>query len=301
MRFASLLIVAVPLLAGALAVAQAPRLAPIEDSTAKAAAQFVSDPTRSALHRLAREVHPAQLVSAVYNGARAMRLGALEAMAVSALPAGDLPFLVALLETRDRSVSGRAAHALSELAGRLTQPDDAGSEMPTAQRQELAERLTAVVRNVHLDPDIRVVAWQTMSWLSAPDARSTKLVLFGLSDDEVAVRRVGLSMLTLPAGTEEILAVAHRVQQDDDPAIRGQAAAALCENALAHGVSAASPDLIRLLLGALSDETIPVDALAGILLCVRHFEAHQHAAFAEQVAKHPDERLQTLWKTPRSS
>jgi hypothetical protein len=260
MRFSSLFIVAVPLLSGAFAIAQARGLEPIDDSTSKAVARFVSDPTRSALHRLAREVHPTQFVSAVYGGGRAMRLCALEAMAVSALPAAELPFLLALLETRDRSVSGRAAHALSEISGRFAQPDDAGLEMPMAQRQELAERLTSVVRNVHLDPDIRVVAWQTMSWLLPSAARSPKLVLFGLSDDEVAVRRAGLSMLSLPAGTEETLAVAHRVQEDDDPAMRGQAAAALCENALAHGVSAASPDLIRLLLGALSDEKIPVDA-----------------------------------------
>ncbi|MCU0665166.1 MAG: hypothetical protein MUC50_22925 [Myxococcota bacterium] len=296
MKLLPLLAVVAILLCAALALAHDEGLEPIDAQSQALVARFLCDPTEAGLHRFALGFDTPQLISSVYKGDRSMRLSALEAMASALSPGASLPYLVALLEAGDRAVSTRAAHGLLAVMTTCASSQGRCLEMPPAQRGELSARLFRVARNRDLDPDIRVAAWRAMAGLLPKAARATALVTAGLSDSDSAIRRTALSMVDLPAGNKEILAVALRVTDDEDPVMRGQAAALMCENALAHGVSAASQDLAQLLQGALSDRAIPADALAGVLWCVLHFDSSQHAVFAEKIAAHPDARLLALWK-----
>lgn len=288
-------------LSGAAADTAQPQLLPLDVQSAAALSRFLGDPTDLGVHRLARQLSQPQVVSAIYRGTRSQRLAALESMAVAIDTLPVLPYLVALLSSSDRSVSGRAAHALDVATRTGSDSQIRFPQMPDAQRQQLASSLVDVLRTQDLAPDVRIVAWQALEAVDHAVAKTSQLVMFGLADGDVALRRMALKMVEVPADKQTTMALAERATNDDDARLRGQAASLLCENALAYGVTSPSADLSQLLLETLGDAAIPADGLAGILYCVGHFEPSNRAGFAEKALAHPDRRLAQAWKAVSGS
>ncbi|MCP4678855.1 MAG: hypothetical protein GY854_25880 [Deltaproteobacteria bacterium] len=110
------------------------------------------------------------------------------------------------------------------------------------------------------------------------------------------IRRAVLAVVT-PQIPEDFLSGLVRMgTEDKDLRLRGQAAALLCENALAHGARAPSEDLKRLLEQALGNAEIPAGGIGAILACLARFPVESRGDLVDLALGHPDPTVKQFWK-----
>jgi hypothetical protein len=109
-----------------------------------------------------------------------------------------------------------------------------------------------------------------------------------IEDEEPAIRRAALGTIDVPIGEKELPLVAGAAADTDDRLTAAQAAALLCENALAHGVDRPSADLMKLLAALLSDGEVPAESVGPVVTCCYRFEAAARAELIDIARTHPD-------------
>jgi hypothetical protein len=117
-----------------------------------------------------------------------------------------------------------------------------------------------------------------------------------LDDTEPGIRRAAVAFLGVPLGKDELGRLVDLVSDDGDPLLRGQVAALLCENALAHGVDAPSKDLAALLRELLDDREIPADGIVPVLACLVRFPVAARVDLIDLALKHPDSAVGDFWE-----
>lgn len=251
-------------------------------------------------HRIARELGAGQLVSALYRGTRGERLVALDAASVPSLgePFAVLPSLAALMGARDRRVASRATRGVLTLLRREAAHSSGFREVVPGQLVQLKEQLKPLAEDGRLDPDVRVTALLAISILNSKLPKSDQAWLGELlSAPESVIRHAAISTLSLPTDEDTLKQLAQVATRDAEPASRGLATAAVCENALSHGVEEPSKDLITLLKTTLKDKQIPGDALGGTIMCISHFKGTERADLVDLILAHPDSAVSDLWKS----
>ena len=249
-------------------------------------------------HRLASTLSPRELTDAFYSGMRLMRLIALDA----ALEERTDPFFVAsslaaLMGAEERQTASRAAHALDAIIRRANADPEGYTAVVPGQAAQLIGQLRPLARDPRLDLDIRIVAMSAVISLSPYSNTGSDEWLSGLLDDpDIVVRRSAVGYLAPPLRDDVVIKLSGMVTDDSDLFVRGQAAAMLCENALAHEVKDPSDDLTEYLKTTLQTRNMPIDAIGGILGCLRRFEGKNKDALVEIAIAHPDPAVNTFWK-----
>ncbi|MFO8073148.1 MAG: hypothetical protein R6V85_14850 [Polyangia bacterium] len=254
-----------------------------------------ADPDPAAVRVAARALTPRDLLTAVYRGDRSQRLVAVSAAGYLDDPLPMIPYLVALSGARQRETASRAAHALLLSLDRLESGPEAAPELIGAQARQIAGQSLDLAKDERLDVDIRVVGVETARRVSALGGVEPELEGL-LADGCPALRGAALAAWTPPLSKSALAAAAEMVERDESPMLRGQAAGLLCENALAHGVKAPSPDLIRLLRGAIADRTTPAEGVAPIMACLARFSPRARSELVEGMRDRDDEALADLWE-----
>lgn len=256
----------------------------------------VGDPDPGVLHRLAEALPPAELVAAVYRGSRSQRLTTLEAAAYLADPWPVLPFLAAVMGASERQAASRATGSLLAALERQQRTLSGAADLVPGQAAQLVEQLSGIAADDRLDPDIRTSALGAMSIVATIDGAPHPPGAELFEDSETAVRGAALAMLEPPLGDDQLALVAVMAAGDVDRMLRGQAAALLCENALAHGVTAPSPDLRKLLSAVLGDPASPPEAIASVLGCLARFAPASRADLVEAALGNPAPEVERFWR-----
>jgi hypothetical protein len=264
--------------------------------TARAIEGVVGDPDPAAVQRLAGATAPPQLVAAIYRGDRAQRLAAIEACAHLPDPWPVLPYLAAVMSSQERQAASRATESLlGDLAREASAPGRC-TELVPGQAAQLVEQLARIADDERLDPDIRASALSAIGMVSAIDGAPHPPDAELLEDPEDAVRGAAMAMLAPPLEESEIQPVAEMAAGDESRMLRGQASGLLCENALAHGVTAPSPDLRKLLATVVGDPASPPDAVAPVLGCLVRFAPAARADLVEAALGHPSPEVRKYWE-----
>lgn len=268
----------------------------ISGEAARALARAVGRAEPAVLARIAAALPGEEIVLAAYRGARVERLVAVSA-AGHAEPGRELlPFLAALAGARQRPVASRAAGALLTALERMEARREPDPEVAPGQFAQVAGQCLALARDGRLAPDVRLVALDAAGRVSrlalAPMAPPEEL----FEDPEAIIRGGAMSMLDVPLGQRELALVAKLAAGDPDPVLRGQAAAFLCENALAHRVTEPSPDLARMMRDVVDDQGMPPEGLAPLLGCLVRFPPIVRAGLVERVMSRQDPGLKDLWQ-----
>jgi hypothetical protein len=267
-----------------------------DEATSAAIQRAVGNPDPGSLSRLASEASPPQLVAAIYRGARSERLTALEAAGVLVDPWPVLPFLAAVMGAPERQSASRAtASLLADLDRCRTEFGDPSDLVP-GQAEQLAEQLFAVAGNRRVDPDIRASALAAVAAISQIDGQPRTAGAELLGDAETTIRGAAMAMFEPPLPDPQLGLVAEMAAGDKDRILRGQAAGLLCENALAHGVKAPSPDLRKLLLALLGDVQAPPEGIAPILGCLARFPPAARADLIDVALRHPATEVRSYWE-----
>ncbi len=259
---------------------------PLAAGARKTLLDAVGDPDPVVPHRLASTLTMQQLTCAFYSDDRAARLIALDAAGSVEDPWSLLSYLAALMGARDRQVAARAAqsfvHRLRESLERVEL-----AEVVPGQAQQIFAQLDALSRDVRLDVDIRTAALESMRMLGENGhARAVDMIpLF--EEDDIAIRRHALAILAPPLGDNVLVRLAQVATDDEDLRLRGQAAALLCENAVAHKVKAPSKDLNRILGAVLGDGEIPGDGIGPVLSCLASFPSEARVDLLDIARSHP--------------
>ena len=263
-----------------------------------ALASAIGNPDPALPHRLWHELGAGQQVAACYNGTRLERLAALDAALASfEAPFALLPILAALMGANDRQVASRATHAIDTILSREASLPQGFNEVVPGQAAQLISQLVPLVSDHRLDLDVRGVALQGIEHLMRRSSKTERTWLKGLlKDREVSIRHMALGVLTPPLDEQTLTLVASMSVEDPDPLARGQAAAILCENALAHNVKKPSDDLAKILKAAIQDTTMEVSALGAILSCLKRFEGSEQADLLDLILAHPDPAIKEFWK-----
>jgi hypothetical protein len=150
---------------------------------------------------------------------------------------------------------------------------------------------------VRLDLDIRVSALAGVQSLHILGNALEFFPLELLKDDETVIRGGGLALLEPPMEENSLVMLAKMVGQDNDLWLRGQAAALLCENALAHGVRAPSNDLTEVMESVLGNDEVPAGAIGSVLSCLSHFPTETRVDLIDLAMGHPDPSIKAFWKS----
>lgn len=244
----------------------------------------------------AATLSPDLLLKRIYEGGRAERLVALEAAAYTSDPWPVLPYLAALMGARDRGTASRSARALVKCLSMSAAAPYRDSEVVSGEAAQLAEQLHEIAGDARLDADIRASAVHGIGILAAFERNAAARVKDLLSDDEIEVRRSAFGLVTPPVADDLLKEVAKMAKIDADKGLRAQAAALLCENALAHGVKAPSSDLTEILKAALGDQETPAEGAASILICISNFERASTADLIDLALKNPDSSVLEFWE-----
>jgi hypothetical protein len=247
-------------------------------------------------HRLAGELSPAQLKNAFYKGSRVARLVALDVAGYTAATWDTLPYLAALMGARDRQVASRAAGSFTRLLADAAHAAPTFSEVVSGQVERVAGQLASIARDVRLDADVRGAAVAGLFRLSLMGHEIPSNLTELLDDADPAVRRSALALLRLPLDEGNLQKLARLTVDGDDIRLRGQGAALLCENALAHGAKAPSRDLLALLKSVIGDSEMPAGAIGAVLACLKHFRPADRVDLIELARAHPDRSIQDFWK-----
>jgi len=259
-----------------------------------------AEPDPAALRVAARALTPRDLLTAIYRGDRSQRLVAVSAAGYLGDPLPMIPYLVALGGARQRETASRAAHALLLSLERLESGTEAAPELIAAQARQIAGQSLDLARDERLDLDVRVMGVETARRISALAGVDPELEAL-LSNGCSALRGAALAGFAPPLSESALAAVAGMVERDASPILRGQAAGLLCENALAHGVEAPSPDLARVLKGAIANREIPAEGIAPIMACLARFSPRARSELVEGMLGRGDEELDALWEDLTSS
>ncbi|MCP4605517.1 MAG: hypothetical protein GY847_34185 [Proteobacteria bacterium] len=254
------------------------------------------DPDPLIPHRIARLLTPEQLRSAFYKGTRTERLVALDAAGQLNDSWSVLPYLGALMGARDRQVASRAAQSLVISLTKETQKHVVSSETVPGQAKQLAEQLLSIARDVRLDLDVRTSSLVGIELLKMQGHTIQPDLSDLLEEDEVVIRRAVLATLEPPIAENILAGLAGMTIGDDNLRLRGQAAALLCENALAHGVEAPSEDLARVLSTVLGNAEVPADGIGPIMGCLARFPARARIDLISLARSHPDPAVEQYWK-----
>jgi hypothetical protein len=264
-------------------------------SSASLLRRAVGDPDPGVLPRLAQAVAPRDLVLAAYGGTRAERLVAIDAAAYLPDPWPVLPYLAALMSAGERQTASRSAGSLLFALRRAALGPEKPADVVSGQVVALDGQLEAVAKDVRLEPDLRASALAAVVLLSQM-ARLPRPIGDALLDDgEVEVRRAALGAIGMPVSDAALVPLARMAQGDPDLALRGSAAAVLCENALAHQVASPSADLHGLLSAVLSDTRIPSAGLAPVLACLARFPSTARTDLVDAALRRPDPALPAFW------
>lgn len=266
------------------------------EATARQIRRAVGDPDPGALRRLAVAIAPAELVAAIYSGSRSQRLAALEAAAFLADPWPVLPYLAVVMGAAERQAASRATGSLMAALVRVQSSGRGTADLVPGQAAQLVEQLFGIAADDRLDLDIRTSALDAVLIVSTIDGAAHLSSAEFFEDPEAAVRGAAMAMLEPPLGDDQLARVAVMAAGDDDRMLRGQAAALLCENALAHGVTAPSPDLRKLLTAVLGDLASPPGAIAAVLGCLARFAPASRADLVEAALRHPAPEVESYWK-----
>jgi hypothetical protein len=290
-------IAAAAFLAGALSVISDDERAlhELAPPTRKLLREAVGDPDPASACRLADNLAPGQLISAIYIGTRVERLIALDAAGCLDNPWPMLPYVAALMGARERHVASRASFVLvNSLSGLTGKPY---LELVEGQVAQLVTQLLLLARDMRLDLDIRVSALAGVQSLHTIGNQVKTIPLELLEDDDTVIRRAGLALLEPPMEESTLIVLAKMVGEDDDLGLRGQAAALLCENALAHGVRAPSKDLTGVMESVLGNDEVPAGAIGSVLSCLSHFPTETRVDLIDLAMGHPDPAIKTFWKS----
>ncbi len=298
MRIALTLIVAAVWLFSAVTVVSddvaAPQ--PLAAGARKTLLAAVGDPDPVVPHRMASALTMQQLTSAFYSDDRAARLIALDAAGSVEEPWSLLSYLAALMGARDRQVAARAAQSfVQRLRESLERVELA--EVVSGQVQQIFGQLNALSRDVRLDVDIRTSALESMRMLGDKGYARAIAMISLLEDDDIAVRRHALAILAPPLEEKVLVRLAQMATDDEDLRLRGQAAALLCENAVAHNVKAPSNDLRQILGTVLGDGEIPGDGIGPILSCLASFPSEARVDLLDIARGHPSPAVAQFLKS----
>jgi hypothetical protein len=253
--------------------------------------------------RLATPSTVFDLKYAFYHGSRVEQLMALDVAGYMSERWSVLPYLAALMGARDRSVASRASHSLLQLLLAESENIFGSVETVSAGVEQLAGQLLLLAEDVRFDVDIRTTALRGIQLIrnmgyELPDSLSiidAKL----LEDHEVLVRRAALATLTPPLEDDRLIWLAKIVSEDSDLWLKGQAAALLCENALAQGVTVPSKDLIQVMESVLGNSDVPGGAIGSILGCLSHFSVEIRGDLIDLAINHPDPSVKKFWNLLR--
>lgn len=259
----------------------------------------VGNPDPAVLHRVHDTLAPGQETAAFYRGTRVERLAALDAVAKTRQAVFDvLPILAALMGANDRQTASRASLALNEILRRVADDVEGMGELIPGQASQLISQLVPLAIDPRLDVDIRGVALQGILVLEPRTGRQDRPWMESLlKDDDPAIRRIAVGMLTPPLPSLLLSVLASIAQEDPDLLTKGNAAGMLCENALEHGVTDPSDDLAAILKGTLGNPEAPADALGGTLACLLRMEGTNRNTLVDVALKHPDPSVEAYWNT----
>jgi hypothetical protein len=272
---------------------------PLSKRAARTLRNAVGESDSEVPYRVATALGPRQLVAAFYRGSRVERLIALDAAAECRnSPLFLAPSLAALMGAEDRQVASRAARALDKIVRRMVDRSRGIGEWIPGQALQLISQLVPLTADPRLDVDIRVVAMSTIAILNQKiNGQDCQWLEPLLDDSEVVVRRQAVGYLTPPFSDPLVPRLAKIATSDADLTTRAEAAALLCENALAHGVTDPSADLTTYLKTTLQTPGMPVSAMGGILACLSRFEGDNKSALVDIAVAHPDPAVMAYWKT----
>lgn len=257
----------------------------------KAILETVGDPDPAGPLRLSERLGSLEIRGAMYGESRTARLLAIDAAAYAEDPWPLLPYLAALMGARDRQTASRAAQSLITALSRVRNNPINRFEAVPGQARQLADQLKSLAMDARLDLDIRASSLAGVGLLTGYDraaAMDVAQVLELLKDEDIAVVRAALAAVATPTPARLLSELAGIVVSETDPRLRGQAAALLCENAIAHGAKAPSKDLSKLLSEVLGDASIPGDGIGPILACLARFSADVRADLVDIAMRHPD-------------
>ncbi|MDJ0762681.1 MAG: HEAT repeat domain-containing protein [Myxococcota bacterium] len=273
-------------------------------------AQAKSTPAPSQLnwHRLIADPDPAsvcyfadlalfdELVHAIYEGTRAQRVLAIDVAGCEGQPVAVLPYLAALMGARERQVAARAAAALTRHINQLwSAPDTDLAETVPGQLEALGSQVWSVATDPSLDVDIRVSAIAAVHHLFTQEHLDKTDLSDLLKESDPAIRGAALAALLPPIQERYLPLLAEMAADDTDLQLKGQAAALLCENARAHGVSEPSKDLSHILRAILGNAEMPADSIGPILGCLNRFSVAARADLIDVALGHPDKSVSNYW------
>jgi len=269
---------------------------PLPEATGRMLDAILGNPDPSAMRRLAQKLSTEDLVLVMYRGDRSQRQVAFELAGYAVDPWPLLPYLASFMGASERQTASRAALALlTALEGVVARVGDSPDAVP-GQIEQLGSQLGRVAAAENLDLDLRagaIVGLRLLGQIAgSPTAPGAEL----FEDPEPAIRAAAMGMLSPPFDDERLAALAELASADQSLTLRGQAAALLCENALAHGVKQPSPDLTRLLQTTLGAASMPAEGVAPILACLRRFKPEARADLVSTALGHPDPRVKAYWE-----
>jgi hypothetical protein len=192
---------------------------------------------------------------------------------------------------RDRQTASRAAQSLMESLSRSAGDPMNLFEVIPGQARQLGSQLVSIAVDARLDVDIRACSLAGLKLLRAYD-KTIGLKPHDISklfeDEDVVVRQAALAAVEIPVSRNLLSQLAHMAGGEGDQRLRGQAAALLCENALAHGAKAPSKDLAGVLAAVLGNAEVPADGIGPIIGCLKRFPAESRADLFDIAVRHPD-------------
>ncbi len=255
----------------------------------------IADSDPAVPRRVAALLGAEDLVAGLYQGNRAQKLVAIDAAGYLADPWPVLPYITALMETRDREIGSRAANAVLI----ALRPDGTNriqaAEVLAAQAEQLANQVGELAANVRLDVDIRASALSSLGLLQMAGFDITGRFEELLTDEQIAVRRAALSLVVPPLSPVILKKLAQAVIEEQNSGIKAQSAVLLCENALDHGVRTPSPDLVSLLKAVLANHQTPPWGVVSLINCLTKFQAGTRFDLIDMALKHPDPEIGAFW------
>jgi hypothetical protein len=199
------------------------------------------------------------------------------------------------MAARERPVASRASllllDGLSEVTGKPA------FEMVEGQVTQLAGQLLSLARDARIDLDIRASALVGVQLLQVISNTLKGFPLELLEDSDTVIRSAGLALVEPPIEEPVLIQLAKMVKKDEDFRLRGQAAALLCENALAHGVRVPSADLTAVMESVLGNYEVPAGAVGAVLSCLANFPTEARVDLIDLALGHPDPSVKEFWKT----
>jgi len=267
----------------------------VDPGTAAILGGAVGNADPSALHGVAARLSADELVTAAYRGDRTQRLVALGAAAELDYPWPVLPYLAALMGARERQIASRAAAGIERGLDRAAQRRGGDGDVASGQLEQLAGILMGVASDAGIEADLRAVALGGLSSLRRMGGARPRTPLGLLEDPEPAVRRGAIAMIEPPLAEDDLAALLAVATDDVDGVLAGQAAGLMCENALAHGVKAPSPDLEKVLAEVIASAEDPA-ALCPLLACLVRFAPEARSSLVTAALRNPDPRVERYWQ-----